>query len=85
MCIQPCIAEVTNVIKLRHGKETHVYRIDRLKDKKTLLSTFRHASEELAARKRRQREGEHERRRSVWAEGNVCSLNLLHTIFTILR
>ncbi|KAF8531522.1 Cullin repeat-like-containing domain protein [Gautieria morchelliformis] len=66
--------EVTNVIKLRHGKETHVYRIGRVKEKKTLLNAFRQASEELAARKRKQREGEHERRRSVWADGNRSSL-----------
>ncbi|KAF8514201.1 Cullin repeat-like-containing domain protein [Hysterangium stoloniferum] len=57
-------------IKLRHGKETHVYRVERLKEKKTLLFAFRQASEELAARKRKEREGEHERRRSVWADGN---------------
>ncbi|KAF8590795.1 hypothetical protein K439DRAFT_1329052 [Ramaria rubella] len=67
-------AEVTNVIKLRHGKETHVYRIERLKEKKTLLAAFRQASEDLATRKRKEREGEHERRRSVWAGGNRASM-----------
>lgn len=77
ICIRLYAVEVNNVIKLRHGKEVHVYRIERVKDKKTLLSAFRQASEELAARKRKQREGEHERRRSVWAEGNVCGIILL--------
>ncbi|GJJ11884.1 hypothetical protein Clacol_006122 [Clathrus columnatus] len=62
--------DVTNVVKIRHGKETFVYRFEQLKDKKTWLVSFRQASEELAARRRKEREGEHERRRSVWADGN---------------
>ncbi|KAF8529714.1 Cullin repeat-like-containing domain protein [Hysterangium stoloniferum] len=51
-------------IELRHGKETHVYRVERLKEKKTLLS-FRQASEDLAERKDKEREGKHERRRKM--------------------
>ncbi|KIJ39437.1 hypothetical protein M422DRAFT_781017 [Sphaerobolus stellatus SS14] len=63
-------AEVTNVIKVRHQKETYVYRMERAKDKKSLLSSFRQAFEELAARKRKEREDDHERRRSVWVDGS---------------
>lgn len=58
--------ELTHVIKLRRGKETHVFRTDSVADKKSLLTLFRQVSEELAAKKRKEREGEHERRRSVW-------------------
>lgn len=61
---------MTNVFKVRHGKETHVYRTDAPTDKKTLLGQFRQVAEELAVRKRKEREGEHERRKSLWAGGN---------------
>ncbi|RPD64554.1 hypothetical protein L227DRAFT_571032 [Lentinus tigrinus ALCF2SS1-6] len=57
---------MTNVFKIRHGKETHVYRTDISADKKNLLSQFRHVAEELAAKKRKEREGEHQRRKSLW-------------------
>ncbi|KAI0714572.1 hypothetical protein C8Q76DRAFT_727239 [Earliella scabrosa] len=57
---------MTNVFKIRHGKETHVYRTDIAADKKNLLSQFRHVAEELAAKKRKEREGEHQRRKSMW-------------------
>jgi len=40
-------------------------------DKKNLLSQFRHVAEELAAKKRKEREGEHERRKSLWNSGGV--------------
>ncbi|KDQ19306.1 hypothetical protein BOTBODRAFT_153188 [Botryobasidium botryosum FD-172 SS1] len=59
-------ADITHAIKIRRGKETHVYRADRSSDKKNILSTFRTSAEELATRRRKEREGEHERRRSVW-------------------
>jgi hypothetical protein len=55
---------------LRYGREGYVYRTDRAVDKKRLLSDFRKASEELAAKKRKEREGEHERRMSVWTTGD---------------
>ncbi|KAI9569500.1 hypothetical protein HD554DRAFT_2020462 [Boletus coccyginus] len=61
---------MTNVFKVRHGKETHVYRTDAPTDKKTLLGQFRQVAEELAVRKRKEREGEHERRKSLWAGAN---------------
>ncbi|KAJ7109864.1 hypothetical protein C8R44DRAFT_634295 [Mycena epipterygia] len=60
---------MTNVFKIRHGKETHVYRTETPSDKKSLLSQFRHVAEELAAKKRKEREGEHERRKSMWNGG----------------
>jgi hypothetical protein len=67
-------ADRTNIIKLRHGREAYVYRTDRAIDKKKLLSDFRKTSEELAAKKRKEREGEHERRMSVWTGGDKLSI-----------
>ena len=60
---------MTNVFKIRHNKETHVFRTDLVGDKKALLSQFRLVAEELAARRRKEREGEHERRKSMWMGG----------------
>jgi hypothetical protein len=60
---------MTNVFKVRYNKETHVFRTEAPPDKKSLLSTFRHVADELAARRRKEREGEHERRKSLWAGG----------------
>ncbi|KAH9884631.1 hypothetical protein C8Q73DRAFT_660739 [Cubamyces lactineus] len=65
---------MTNVFKIRHGKETHVYRTEISADKKNLLSQFRHVAEELAAKKRKEREGEHQRRKSMWMGGDRGSL-----------
>lgn len=76
-CLSRSVIDVTNVVKIRYGKETHVFRFEQLKDKKSWLASFRQAFEELAARRRKEREGEHERRRSVWTDGNVC-LFLIH-------
>ncbi|KAL1739371.1 Cullin repeat-like-containing domain protein [Schizophyllum fasciatum] len=56
---------MTNVFKIRHGKETHVYRTNTPADKKGLLSLFRQVAEELADKRRKEREGEHERRKSI--------------------
>ncbi|KAI0352237.1 hypothetical protein OH77DRAFT_1460684 [Trametes cingulata] len=61
---------MTNVFKIRHGKETHVYRTEISVDKKNLLSQFRQVAEELAAKKRKEREGEHQRRKSMWMGGD---------------
>jgi hypothetical protein len=69
---------MTNVFKIRHGKETHVYRTESPMDKKSLLGQFRHVAEELAAKKRKEREGEHERRKSLWVPGDVDSLAYLY-------
>ena len=62
---------MTNVFKIRHNKETHVYRTEVTADKKALLTQFRHVAEELAAKRRREREGEHQRRKSMWMAGDV--------------
>ncbi|KAI0054118.1 hypothetical protein FA95DRAFT_1476670, partial [Auriscalpium vulgare] len=59
-------ATLVNVFKIRHGKETHVYRTETASDKRSLLAQFRHVAEELATKKRKEREGEHERRKSMW-------------------
>jgi exocyst complex component 8 len=64
----------TNIIKLRHGREGHVFRTDRASEKKSLLASFRQTSEELATKKRKEREGEHERRMSVWTLGDRVSM-----------
>ncbi|KAF9653216.1 hypothetical protein BDM02DRAFT_3087985 [Thelephora ganbajun] len=66
-----CEFHMTNVFKIRHGKETHVYRTEAAGDKKSLLATFRSVSEDLAAKRRKEREGEHERRKSLWVSGDV--------------
>ncbi|KAF9486401.1 hypothetical protein BDN70DRAFT_869926 [Pholiota conissans] len=57
---------MTNVFKIRHGKETHVYRTESPADKKGLLAQFRQVAEELSQKRRKEREGEHERRKSMW-------------------
>ena len=62
---------MTNVFKIRHNKETHVYRTEVAADKKHMLSQFRHVAEELAAKRRKEREGEHQRRKSLWNGGDV--------------
>lgn len=67
---------MTNVFKIRHNKETYVYRCDLAGDKKMLLAQFRQVTEELSAKKRKEREGEHERRKTMWIDGggDVCPL-----------
>ena len=68
---------MNNVFKIRHGKETHVYRTEISADKKNLLSQFRHVAEELAAKRRKEREGEHQRRKSLWmGSGDVRASTL---------
>lgn len=62
---------MTNVFKIRHGRETHVYRTETPADKKSLISHFRQAAEEFQAKKQKEREGEHERRKSLWAGGDL--------------
>jgi len=63
------------VFKIRHAKETHVYRTESLPDKKALLSQFRQVAEELSQRRRKEREGEHERRKSMWQGGAASTFN----------
>ncbi|KZS93050.1 hypothetical protein SISNIDRAFT_550064 [Sistotremastrum niveocremeum HHB9708] len=62
--------ELKNVIKVKHGKNGYVYRTRSSADKKGLLSSFRELAEQLAEKRRKEREGEHERRRSQWMEGD---------------
>ncbi|KAL5640240.1 hypothetical protein ACGC1H_007495 [Rhizoctonia solani] len=69
-------SELQNVFKIKRGQDTFVYRTERLTDKRALLSQFRKAAEELATRKRKEREGEHEKRRSLWVAGDRKSLAL---------
>ncbi|KAG2155748.1 Cullin repeat-like-containing domain protein [Suillus clintonianus] len=68
-------ATMTNVFKVRRQKETYVYRTEAASDKKILLGQFRQVAEELAIRKRKEREGEHERRKSMWTSGDRASMN----------
>ncbi|TFK68248.1 hypothetical protein BDN72DRAFT_769553 [Pluteus cervinus] len=60
---------MTNVFKIRHGKETHVYRTETPAEKRGLLAQFRQVADELSAKRRKEREGEHERRKSMWQGG----------------
>ena len=61
---------MTNVFKIRNGKETHVYRTEVPNEKKSILSQFRQVAEELSQKRRKEREGEHERRKSMWQGGS---------------
>lgn len=61
---------MTNVFKVRHGKETHVYRTEAPHEKKQILALFRQVAEELQQKKRKEREGEHERRKSMWQQNS---------------
>ncbi|RXW22676.1 hypothetical protein EST38_g3181 [Candolleomyces aberdarensis] len=63
-------ASMTNVFKVRRGKETHVYRTETPQEKKQILTMFRQVAEELQQKRRKEREGEHERRKSIWANGS---------------
>ncbi|KAF9072723.1 hypothetical protein BDP27DRAFT_1319865 [Rhodocollybia butyracea] len=64
---------MTNVFKVRHGKETHVFRTESLAEKKTLLGMLRQVGDEYNAKKRKEREGEHERRKSMWPGADSSS------------
>ncbi|KAE9409296.1 hypothetical protein BT96DRAFT_848677 [Gymnopus androsaceus JB14] len=57
---------MTNVFKVRHGKETHVFRTETLAEKKTLMGMLRQVGDDYNAKRRKEREGEHERRKSMW-------------------
>ncbi|KAF5392614.1 hypothetical protein D9757_002211 [Collybiopsis confluens] len=66
-------ASMTNVFKVRHGKETHVYRTETLSEKKNLMGMLRQVGDEYNAKKRKEREGEHERRKSMWPAADQLS------------
>ncbi|EEB93286.1 hypothetical protein MPER_08081, partial [Moniliophthora perniciosa FA553] len=61
---------MTNAFKIRHGKLTHVYRTETPAEKKSLLTQLRHVGEELSAKRRKEWEGEHERRKTLWSGGD---------------
>lgn len=65
------ILGLTNVFKIRHGKEIHVYRAELSSDKRGLLSQLKQVAEDLSARRQREREGEHERRKTQWVGGSL--------------
>jgi hypothetical protein len=44
---------LVNVFKVKHSKETHVYRTDSASDKKNMLAQFRHIAEELSTKRRK--------------------------------
>jgi hypothetical protein len=54
------------VFKVRHAKETAVFRTEAAGDKRALLAQLRACGAELEERRRREREGEHERRKTAW-------------------
>jgi hypothetical protein len=58
---------------MRYLKETYVYRTEQPGEKKALLAQLRHVGDELQSRRTREREGEHERRKTAWM-GDVRSL-----------
>lgn len=47
--------DVRNAIKIKHAKESFVYRTERAQDKRALLRAFRGVGEELAAKMKKQR------------------------------
>ncbi|CDR98683.1 hypothetical protein, partial [Sporisorium scitamineum] len=48
--------DLTNAIKIKRARETHVYRADRAEDKRALLNAFRRVAEELAKKRRNESE-----------------------------
>lgn len=62
---------MTNVFKVRHGKETHVFRTETPAEKKTLMGMLRQVGDDYNAKRRKEREGEHERRKSMWPGADV--------------
>jgi hypothetical protein len=69
---------LVNVFKVRQGKETHVYKTETASEKKNLLAQFKVVADELYAKRRREREGEFERRKTVFNNSDVRS-TFLHT------
>jgi hypothetical protein len=73
------LIELSNVFKIKDGKNVHVFRTEKPSDKRSLLASFREVASEFSAKKRKQRETEHERRRSVWAANGVWQF-VLYTV-----
>lgn len=72
---------MTNVFKIRHGRETNVYRTETPSEKKSLLHQLRVVAEDFASKKQKEREGEHERRKSLWQGGDVGFCFCSHSHF----
>ncbi|KAF7798512.1 hypothetical protein EIP86_009733 [Pleurotus ostreatoroseus] len=66
-------ASLSNVFKIKANKEVHVYRTEVAADKKHLIAQLRHLGDEIMARRRKEREGEHQRRKSLWVGGDRAS------------
>ena len=64
-------SDVNRAFRIRRGRENFVYRCDKSTDKKSFLAAFKVTTEEYSARRRKEREGEHERRRSLWNAEDV--------------
>lgn len=79
------LSDVTRAFRIRRGRENFVYRCDKSADKKSFLATYKVAAEEYAARRRKEREGEHERRRSMWNAEDVSTLNAYTLPFQLKR
>jgi len=62
----PPYACINRAFRIRRGRENFVYRCDKSTDKKSFLATFKVTTEEYSGRRCKEREGEHERRRSLW-------------------
>lgn len=68
---------MTNVFKMKVGKSSDVFRMETPVEKKTLLAQLRNALDDWLAKKRQEREGEHERRKSLWTGGgDVCAMSV---------
>lgn len=48
--------DVSNALKIKRGKEVYVYRTERAQDKRALLNAFRRVGEDLANRRKRERQ-----------------------------
>ena len=60
---QISLADLTNAVKIKRGKETIIFRTDKTEDKKVLLLAFKKVAEELMAKKRKEMLSEAEARK----------------------
>ena len=75
---------LSNVFKIKANKEVHVYRTEVAADKKHLIAQLRHLGDEIMARRRKEREGEHQRRKSLWVGGDVRNgLSSTHIVYAL--
>jgi hypothetical protein len=57
------LADLTNAVKIKRGKETIIFRTDKPEDKKILLLAFKKVAEELMNKKRKEMLSEAEARK----------------------